>query len=117
MIIINFIIVGLTWNEKLYQLQHHIIKIMDKHGPDRYIIILFIDCLLVSFVRSFIASAIGWVTPKINSLFGPFRYCEKPMILRSIRVKKATLSSTPTSENKNSVRKIKGLIFLRVGWV
>lgn len=48
------------------------------------------DC---SFRNSFRASAIGWGSPMIDTLFGPLRVWIYPRILRSRRVKKAIASS------------------------
>jgi len=45
--------------------------------------------LVCSFVKSLRASANGWGSPIIPTLFGPFRIWIYPNTLRSINVKKA----------------------------
>ena len=49
-----------------------------------------------SFMNSFTASAMGWRIPPTDTLLGPFRDCLSPKILRSNKVKKATLIRTGT---------------------
>ena len=50
---------------------------------------LAIDGNVCSLRKSFIASAIGWGTPIIETLFGPLRDWIYPRTLRSSRVKNA----------------------------
>lgn len=47
---------------------------------------------ICSFVNSLRASAKGWGRPNSPTLFGPFRSCAYPRILRSRRVKNAIAS-------------------------
>lgn len=49
-----------------------------------------------SFTKSLAASAIGCKIPKIETLFGPFRYCMSPRTFRSNKVIKATLINIKT---------------------
>lgn len=73
-----------------------------------YMKVFLLVVFIISFDKSFKASAIGCEIPEITILFGPFRYCEIPMIFRSMSVKKATANSTPIIENKKSIRNILG---------
>ena len=82
------------------------ISVILTQGPAKNILILFIDILGNSFVSSFMASAIGCLNPKTATFVGPFRQWASPMIFRSIKVKKATLSSTPTNLKTKSILNI-----------
>lgn len=53
-----------------------------------------VDGRIGSLVKSFTASAIGWRIPQGPTTFGPFRSCIYPRTFRSIKVRKATASST-----------------------
>lgn len=52
-----------------------------------------------SFKKSLTASAKGCRTPPALTLFGPFRACLKPKILRSNKVKNATFTKTGITIN------------------
>lgn len=56
-----------------YKPQHSIITIIISIGPIKNIAILGVEAFVVSFVKSFKASAIGCVNPINTSLLGPFR--------------------------------------------
>ncbi len=57
-------------------------------------LILLFSGEIFSLKNNFTASAKGWSKPTNETLFGPFRDCLSPKILRSIRVKKATFTKT-----------------------
>ena len=61
-----------------------------------------------SLVKSLIPSKKGWKIPKKKTLLGPIRFCERPKIFRSNKVKKATESKMPTRKIK--ISKIKKII-------
>lgn len=58
---------------KSYHAQYRIIRVKASLGPVVYILVLIGDSFGFSLVRSFKASAIGWVTPKTSTLLGPLR--------------------------------------------
>lgn len=72
-------------------------------GPVRYIPIFRDVIFVLSLVSSFIASPIGCDRPWATTLVGPLRKWARPIILRSMSVKNATPSKTPTQDNKKSI--------------
>jgi len=73
-------------------------NIKDNENPKTGVIvkIILFECrgLIVSFKKSFSASAKGCNNPKYPTLLGPFRTCMYLNIFRSKRVVKATLTNT-----------------------
>ena len=56
--------------------------------------------ILLDFVNSFKASAIGWGNPIILTLLGPLRVWEYPKIFRSKRVKNAMAANARINDDK-----------------
>lgn len=56
-----------------YQAQHRVIRIKPIVGPRKNSVDFMFENLVVCLVSSFAASEIGWFTPKITTLLGPFR--------------------------------------------
>ena len=69
-------------------------KRIDTAGEPKKIATLLAKGIVISFRKSFTASLMGCNRPPSDTFQGPFRYCEKPRILRSIKVIKATLTKT-----------------------
>ena len=59
-------------------------------GEEEYESLFACRGVKVCFVRSLKASSNGWIIPIIETLFGPNRLWNKPITLRSKRVKNAT---------------------------
>ena len=81
------------WGNKV-QIDRIIIKA--KQGAKINLIIWFLNGNTFSLVNNLTASAIGCNNPRKDTLLGPFRSWVNPKILRSKRVKNATLISTGT---------------------
>ena len=66
-------------------------KVIEAIGEPKNTIVLLAMGTVTSFKKSLTASAIGCSSPPIETFQGPFRYCIRPKIFRSIKVTKATL--------------------------
>lgn len=75
----------------------------DKTNNKKLVFILNLN----SFVKSFTASEMGCKIPTKKVLFGPFRFCENLINLRSIKVKNATLNRILTIDKMKLINDIK----------
>lgn len=75
-------------------------KVIEAIGEPKNTIVLLAMGTVTSFKKSLTASAIGCSSPPIETFQGPFRYCIRPKIFRSIKVTKATLINTQIITNK-----------------
>lgn len=84
-----------------------------KNGPKQQRTNNLLGRALNSFVRSFRPSNRGWKIPNIPTLLTEIRNWERPRILRSSKVRKATLSSRRTIAQSFIATKtnIKGVTF------
>lgn len=105
-IIMIFIGLDLQLNEYSYHVQYKNIKANLIVGPRKYMTIFILENFGNSLVSSFTASVIGWEIPASITLLGPFRQCMSPITFRSMRVKKATLRSTPIMAVRKSRQNI-----------
>lgn len=68
-----FIDLGHLLNIKSYQHHPAVIRMILIQGPEKNMFTFIEENLGLSLVKSFRASAIGWVSPHTNTLFGPLR--------------------------------------------
>lgn len=64
---------GHLLNMKSYHPQPSIIRKIITQGPEKNMFNFTEESLGLSLVKSFRASAIGWVSPHTNTLLGPLR--------------------------------------------
>ena len=88
----------LIWfDAKGYRCHKSIANKIETTGEPKKTATLLAKGKVISFKNSFTASLMGCNRPPSETFQGPLRYCENPRILRSIKVIKATLTSTQTN--------------------
>jgi len=92
----------------------HEMKLSEKvsKGANIKTSVLDVEGNIVSFTTNFKASAKGCIKPKTPTTFGPLLLCIPPIILRSNKVKKATVIKIGTNIHKHF--KIKKIIKIKL---